>query len=85
MVFKRKDDRTQMMLDLLINQEYLWDVKSENYRNRNIRDKALEKMVKELNIPDLPPFFNRLPRSLLWNRVDSIVHPLNSVSLIQPH
>jgi hypothetical protein len=41
---------------VLINEECLWDVKSENYRNRNIRDKA-EEMVKELNIPDLPPFF----------------------------
>jgi hypothetical protein len=48
MVFKRKDDHTQMMLDLLINQECLWDVKLENYRNRNIRDKALEEVVKEL-------------------------------------
>jgi hypothetical protein len=28
----------------------------ENYRNRNIRDKALEEVVKELNIPDLLPF-----------------------------
>jgi hypothetical protein len=74
-----------MVIDLLINQECLWDVKSENYRNRNIRNKALEEMVKESNIPDLPPFFNRLPRSLLWNRVNSIVHPLNSMSLIQPH
>jgi hypothetical protein len=75
MVFKRKDDYTQMKLDLLINQECLLDVKSVNYRNRNIRDKALEEMVKELSIPDLPPFFNRLPRSLLWNRVNSIVYP----------
>ena len=32
----------------------------------------------------LPPFWNRLPRSLLWNRVNSIVQPLNSISLIQP-
>ena len=32
----------------------------------------------------LPPFWNRLPRSLLWNRVNIIVQPLNSVSLIQP-
>jgi hypothetical protein len=85
MVFKRKDDHTQMVLDLLINQECLWDVKSENYRNRNIRDKALEEMVKELNMSDLPPFFNRLPRSLSWNRVNSIVHPSNSMSLIQSH
>jgi hypothetical protein len=84
MVFKWKDDHTQMVLDLLINQECLWDVKSENYINRNIRDKALEEMVKQLNIPDLPPFFNRLPRSLLRNRVNTIVHPLNSMSLIQP-
>jgi hypothetical protein len=53
-----------MMLDLLINQECLWYVKSEKYRNRNIRDKALVEMVKELNIPDLPPSFNRLPHSL---------------------
>jgi hypothetical protein len=57
MVFEWKDGHTQMVLDLLINQEYLWDVKSENYRNRNIRDKALEETVKELNISDLPPFF----------------------------
>jgi hypothetical protein len=85
MVFKQKDDHTQMVLDLLTNQACLWDVKSENYKNRNIRDKALEEVVKELNIPDLPPFFNRLPRSLLWNSVNSIVHPLNSMSLIQPH
>jgi hypothetical protein len=85
MVFKWKDDHTQMMLDLLINQYCLWDVQSENYRNRNIRDKALQEVVKELNIPDLPPFFNRLPRSLLWNRVNSIIHPLNSMTLIQPH
>jgi hypothetical protein len=83
MVFKWKDDHTQMVLNLLINQECLWNVKSENYRNRNIRDKS-EEMVKELNIPDLPPFFNPLPRSLLWNSVNSIVHPLNSMSLIQP-
>jgi hypothetical protein len=85
MVFERKDDHTQIVLNLLINQECLWDVNSENYRNRNIRDKALKQMVKELNNPDLPPFFNRLPRSLLWNHVNSIVHPLNSMSLIQPH
>jgi hypothetical protein len=85
MVFKWKDGHTQMVLDLLINQECLWDVKAENYRNRNIRDKALEEMVKELNIADLPPFFNRLPRSLLWKRVNSIVHPLNSMSWLEPH
>jgi len=41
------------VLDLLRNQECLWNVKSGNYRNRNIRDKALEEMVKQLNIPDL--------------------------------
>jgi len=32
----------------------------------------------------LPPFLNRLPRSLLWKCVNSIVQPLNSISLIQP-
>ena len=51
MVFKWRDDHTQLVLDLLRNQEYLWNVKSENYRNRNIRDNALEEMVKQLNIP----------------------------------
>jgi hypothetical protein len=54
MVFKRKDDHTQFVLGLLSNQESLWNIKTENYRNRSIRDKALE-VVKELNIPDLTP------------------------------
>jgi len=31
----------------------------------------------------LPPFRNRLHRSPLWNCVNSIVQPLNSISLIQ--
>jgi hypothetical protein len=53
MVFKWNDDDTKLVLDLLRNQEYLWNVKSENYRNRTIRDKALEEMAKQLNIPDL--------------------------------
>jgi len=49
MVFKWSNDHTQLVLDLLSNQECLWNVKSENYRNRNIRDKALEEIVKQLN------------------------------------
>ena len=53
MVFKCRDDLTQLVLDLLRNEECFWNVNSEHYRNRNIRDKALEEMVKELNIPDL--------------------------------
>ena len=53
MVFRWRDDHTQLVLDLLLNQECLWNVKSENYRNRTIRDKVLEEMVKQLNIPDL--------------------------------
>ena len=53
MVFRWRDDHTQLVLDLLRNQECLWNVKSENYRNRNIRDKALEEMVKQSNIPYL--------------------------------
>lgn len=36
-----------------ITQLRMWNVKLENNRNRNIRDKALEEMVKQLNIPDL--------------------------------
>jgi len=31
----------------------------------------------------LPPFWNRQPRSPLWNCVNGIVQPLNSISLIQ--
>ena len=99
------------MIDLLSNQGCLWNVKSENYRNRTIQDKTLEELAKELNFPDLteedvklkikynltnihifpqlpaqfhlPPFWNRLPGSLLWNRTNSIAQPLNSISLIQ--
>jgi len=33
---------------------------------------------------NLPPFWNRLPRSPSWKCVNSIVQPLNSISLIQP-
>jgi hypothetical protein len=57
MVFKWRDDHTQLVLDLLSNQ-CLWNVKSENYRNWKIQDKALGEMVEELNIPDLT-FRNR--------------------------
>jgi uncharacterized protein YajQ (UPF0234 family) len=53
LVLDWRDDHTQLVLDVLSNQECLWNVKSENYRNRNIRDKALEEMEKQLNIPDL--------------------------------
>jgi hypothetical protein len=53
MVFKWRDDHTQLALDLLIYQECLWNVKSENYRNRNIREKAMEELVKQLIIPDI--------------------------------
>jgi hypothetical protein len=53
MVFKWRDDHTQLVLGLLSKQECLWNVKSENYRNRNIGDKALEETAKQLNIPDL--------------------------------
>jgi hypothetical protein len=51
-VFKWRDNHTQLVLGLLRNQECLENVKSENYRNGNIRDKALKMLVKELNIPD---------------------------------
>ena len=53
MVFKWRDDHTQLVLGLLCNQECLSNVKSENYRNRNIRDNAMEEMAKQLHIPDL--------------------------------
>jgi hypothetical protein len=61
MVFKRKDDHTQWMLDLLINEECLWYVKSEKHKNRSIRDKALEEMVKELKFLICRRFLNDFP------------------------
>jgi hypothetical protein len=53
MVFKWRDDQTQNVLDLLINHECLWDIKSVSYKNRNIRDKAVEEIVRDLNITGL--------------------------------
>jgi hypothetical protein len=60
-----------MVLDLLSNQECVWDVKSERYRNLNIRDKALEEMVKELNIPDLTPEDMKLKIKSIRSRYSS--------------
>jgi hypothetical protein len=53
MVFKWREEHTQMILELLSDHECLWNVKSENYRNRNIRERALEEILKQINIPDL--------------------------------
>ena len=52
-VFKWRDYHKQFLLDLLRNQECFWNVKSGNYRKRNIRDKILEEILKQLNISDL--------------------------------
>ena len=48
---------------------------------------SLNSHISQQHLPaqvHLPPFWNRLPRSLLWNCVNSIVQSLNSISLIQP-
>jgi hypothetical protein len=73
MVFKWRDDHTQLVFDLLSNQECLWNVKSENYRNRNIRDKALEEMAKELNIPDLTADDVELKNKAIRSRYSSFL------------
>jgi hypothetical protein len=73
MVFKWRDDHSQLVLDLLSNQECLWNVKSENYRNQNIRDKALEEKVKELNIPDLTPEDVKLKIKSIRTRYSSLL------------
>jgi hypothetical protein len=72
-VFKWRDDHTQLVLDLLSNQECLWNVKSENYRNRNIRDKTFVEMVKELNIPDLTPEDVKLKIKSFRSRYSSLL------------
>jgi hypothetical protein len=73
MVFKWRDDQTQLVFDLLSNQECLWNVKLENYRNCNIQDKALEEMVKELNIPDLTPDDVKLKIKSIRSRYSSLL------------
>ena len=46
----------------------------------------LNSHILQQNLPAqlyLPPFWNQLPGSILWNRANSIVQPLNTNSLIQ--
>jgi hypothetical protein len=69
MAFKWRDDHTQLVIYLLRNHECLWNVKSENYRN--ICDKALEEMVKQLNIPDLTQEDVKLKIKSIRNRFSS--------------
>jgi hypothetical protein len=101
-VFKWRDDHTQLVLDLLSNQECLWNVnrkttETETFGIRHfffyffflkcVDILSLNSHILQQHLPaqvTLPPFWNRLPRSLLWNRVNSIVQPLNSISLIRP-
>jgi hypothetical protein len=48
---------------------------------------SLNSHISQQHLPaqvHLPPFWNRLSRSPLWNCVNSIVQRLNSISLIQP-
>jgi hypothetical protein len=53
MVFKWGDD-TNTTGDRSIKQSRIFvECKSENYRNRNFRYKALEELAKQLNFPDL--------------------------------
>lgn len=55
MVFKWREDYTILVLDLLKNEECLWNTKSPSYRNKNVRDKALERMAKRLNLQGVTP------------------------------
>jgi hypothetical protein len=48
---------------------------------------SLNSHISQQHLPaqvHLPPFWNQLPRSSLWNFVNSIVQLLNWISLIQP-
>jgi hypothetical protein len=48
-----KDEHMQTFLELYRNHECLWNNKSENYHNTNIREKAYQTLHSELNLPQL--------------------------------
>lgn len=53
MVHKWREDVTPLFLDLYKTHECLWNNKSEKYKNRVLREKAMKSLLSELNIPDL--------------------------------
>lgn len=53
MVHKWKEEETPIFLDLYKNHECLWNNKSEMYKNRVLRDKAMKALLSELNIADV--------------------------------
>uniref|UniRef100_A0A6P7GUP9 Uncharacterized protein LOC114343110 isoform X2 n=1 Tax=Diabrotica virgifera virgifera TaxID=50390 RepID=A0A6P7GUP9_DIAVI len=56
MVHRWKDHETEIFLDLYKKHECLWNNKSENYKNRVSREKAINTILSELNIADLSEY-----------------------------
>lgn len=53
MVFKWRDDYIDQFLDEYRQQECLWNISSDSYKNRDTRDKAYESICSALNLPGL--------------------------------
>jgi len=53
MVFKWRDDYIEPFLDQYRQHECLWNISSDNYKNRERREEAYESMRSALNLPGL--------------------------------
>lgn len=53
MVFKWRDIHTDKFLDFYREQEGLWNVSSSEYKNKNAREAAYNKICSGLNLPGL--------------------------------
>lgn len=53
MVHRWKEEEISIFLELYKNHECLWNNKCENYRNRVLREKAIETLLSEINIAEL--------------------------------
>jgi len=53
MVFKWRDDYIEPFLDQYRQHECLWNIISDNYKNRERREEAYESMRSALNLPGL--------------------------------
>lgn len=52
-MFKWRDDYIEKFLDEYRQQECLWKISSNSYKNRDTRDKAYESICSALNLPGL--------------------------------
>jgi hypothetical protein len=53
MVFKWRDEYIDPFLDEYRQQDCLWNISSDSYKNRDTRDKAYESIYSALNLPGL--------------------------------